>query len=288
METGTKAPDGSLCRAMTVTRAALVAFAFACALACDGGVNELSGSTSQPSGDPLPSKLGRDEAIALVRARSDMVGRVDRAEAKLLRWKELIDLVGQPGAINADPHASPHRIGTLGVGGDPEMRIVWAVAVAGQVWPQTRVPVSFGGPPAASYTPNPPYRWGLFVVDAARGGLLAVVEAGVDEPWPALFAKLPDHPSALSSSVPADPCASVRQLPDIWSPGRFPARTLTDVLTNLPQDFAWMHLVQDTVGVRSNPMQDPRVPRCRVDLVEIRGAYFARAYPGTTAPGSCP
>jgi hypothetical protein len=267
---------------MTLIRAAVVVVACACALACNGGPNALSGSTSQPSGDPLPTKLGRDEVIALVRARSDQVGHVDRAEAKLLTWKELTDLVGQPGVINADPNASPHRIGTLGLGGDPEMRIVWAVAVAGEVWPQMRVPVWFGGPPPASYTPNPPYRWGIFVVDAARGGLLAVVEAGVEEAWPALFAKLPDHPSALGSSVPPDPCASVRQLPDVWSPGRFPAHTLTDVMTNLQEDFAWMHLLQDVVGVRSNPMQDPRVPRCRVDLVEIRGAYFARAYPGTT------
>jgi hypothetical protein len=259
-----------------------ITLALVCVLGACSAPAGLSGASAAASGDPLPTKIGRDEAIALVRARSDQVGRVDRAEAKLLTWKEYADLAGPPGAIAADPKASPHKIGTLGLGGDPEMRIIWVVAVSGEVWPQMRVPVWFGGPPPASYTPNPPYRWGLFVIDAARGGLLATVDAGADEPWPPVFAKLPDHPSALGASAPVDPCVSARHLPDIANPSRFAARTLTDVMANLPQDLAWMRLVQDVAGVRSNPMQDPRVPRCRVDLVQIGGPYFARAYPGTT------
>jgi hypothetical protein len=265
---------------MDLVRGIAVALACAFALACNAPAAQ-SGAGAAPSGDPLPTKLGRDEAIALVRARSDQVGRIDRAEAKLLTWQEYLDLDPTPGAISADPKASPHRTGKFGLGGDPDKRIVWVVAVSGEVWPAARVPVSFGSP-SASFTPNPPYRWGIFAVDAARGGLLATLDAGVDGAWPSLFVTLPDHPASLGASAPADPCVSVRILPDVWAPGHFPARTLTEVVTNLQRDFAWQHLIQDMAGVRPNPNQDPRVPRCRVDLIEIRGVYFARAYPATT------
>src|SRR5438128_2574634 len=144
---------------MTLLRLTGLALACACALgACGNGPAALSGTSPQPGGAALPSLLRRDEAIAVVRARTEIVGRVDR---------------------------------------------------------------------------------------------------------PAI----------------ADPCASLLHIPDVANPSRFAARTLADLTVNLPRDLAWMRLLQDVAGVRPNPMQDPRVPRCRVDLLRIGTPQFARAYP---------
>jgi len=268
-------------------RAAL-AVACACALAaCAQGPSALGGS-APTAGDPLPTKLSRDAAIAVVRARDDQVGRVDRTEARLLTWKEYVDLAGPPGAVNADPKASPHLLGEIGIAGDPELRVVWAVAVSGEVWPQLRVPIFFGPLPHPSATPNPSYRWGLFLVDANAGGLIGAVDAGIDDSWPPLFAKLPDHPAALAAEAAADPCASLARLPDIASPSRFPARTLAELMANLPRDVEWMRTLQGVSGAWSGALWDPRVPRCRVDLIVIGTPYFARAYPAATGTWHVP
>ena len=268
---------------MTLLRLTGLALACACALgACGNGPAALSGTSPQPGGAALPSLLRRDEAIAVVRARTEIVGRVDRGEAKLLTWQEYLAFDASPGAINADPHGSPHRSGTFGFMGDADKRIVWIVALSGEVWPQMREPTFFGPPPHPSATPYTPYRWGLFVVDAARGGLAAIVDAGVDEPWPPLFAKLPDHPADVGAPAIADPCASLLHIPDVANPSQFAARTLADLTVNLPRDLAWMRLLQDVAAVRPNPMQDPRVPRCRVDLLRIGTPQFARAYPAAS------
>src|SRR3954464_6466648 len=171
---------------MSLIRVVTLALACVCALAaCAPRTPALIGSAPVTS-DPLPETLGRDAAMPLVRARDDQVGRVDRTEAKLLTWKEYVDIAGPPGAVSADPKASPHTLGAIGITGDPEMRIIWIVALSGEVWPQSRMPIFFGPEPHPSATPNPSYRWGLFLVDANAGGLIGAVDAGVDA-WPPLF-----------------------------------------------------------------------------------------------------
>jgi hypothetical protein len=139
---------------------------------------------------PLPSKLGRDEAIALVRHRIDIIGRIDRADAKLLTLDEYLRVAGPLRVRGGDPQATP--VATFEMGGD-RPRYVWAVAISGQVWPSGRVPVWFGGyTPPVSPTPHPPYRWAIFLVDAG-GGTPSIVDAGAGEAWPAVFANLPSH-----------------------------------------------------------------------------------------------
>ena len=138
---------------------------------------------------PLPSKLQRDDAIALIR-RLDTVGRVDRVDAKLMTFEEYVRIAGPVRTRMGDPQATP--LTGFGITGD-QRRPVWAVAISGQVWPQGRVPVVFGAGPAVSPTPNPPYRWGVFLIDAVRGQLMVIGDAGVGEAWPAIFAQLPNH-----------------------------------------------------------------------------------------------
>jgi len=50
----------------------------------------LAGATSTPDrgATPLPSTIQRDEAIAMVRALSEQVGRIDRIDAKLITLEE--------------------------------------------------------------------------------------------------------------------------------------------------------------------------------------------------------
>ena len=151
------------------------------------GCDQFAASYVDP---PLPSKIQRDDAIALVRTL-DIVGRVDRVDAKLMTFDEYVRIAGPVRTHGGDPQASP----TTGVGitGDPARRSVWAVALSGQVWPSGRVPVVFGGSPQSSPTPNPPYRWAIFLVDAVPGQLMVIADAGVGEAWPAVFANLPSH-----------------------------------------------------------------------------------------------
>jgi hypothetical protein len=123
---------------------------------------------------PLPSKLQRDDAIALVR-RLDIFGRVDRADAKLLTFEEYLRVAGPVRIRWSDPQATP--VATFEMGGDPP-RYVWAVAISGQVWPAGRE--------------HPPYRWAIFLVPAG-GGAPWISDAGAVEAWPSVFANLPSH-----------------------------------------------------------------------------------------------
>lgn len=260
-------------------RSLFTALACVCVLASCGTSQARSGATpAPPSLSPLPSTIQRNAAIDLVRARQDNVGRIDRIEARLLTLQEYYDVAGPLQVVAADPKASPHNVGTIGVTGDADKRMLWFVAVSGEVWPQGREPVFWGMPPYPTATPYRPYRWGLFVVDAARGAVMSMAGAGSDEDWPPVFAQLPDHPVALGVAAPVDPCAALLHIPDVPNVSRFPAKTLADLQLNLPQDFAWMRLVQQVSGVQPNPMQDPRVPRCRVDLLQLGAPYFARGF----------
>jgi hypothetical protein len=138
---------------------------------------------------PLPSRLQRDGAIAFVR-KLDVVGRVDRADAKLMMFEEYVRVAGPVRTHSGDPLA-PASVG-FGITGD-QQRSIWVVAISGQVWPNGRVPVFFGAAPSASPTPYPPYHWATFLVDAVPGQLMVIGDAGIAEGWPLFFAALPNH-----------------------------------------------------------------------------------------------
>jgi hypothetical protein len=157
-----------------------------------------SASSSVNAGlSALPTTIGRDAAIALVRGRPDNLGRVDRSDAKLLTLEEYLAIAGPFRSPQGDPKATP--IGGLGgFIGDPGKRYLWVVAISGEVWPVGRIPVRFGFPfTPPTPTPYPPYRWGLFMVEAVRADGFGVTAAGSDENWPAVFDKLPNHPASL-------------------------------------------------------------------------------------------
>lgn len=141
----------------------------------------------------------RNDAISLVKSLHENVGRIDRIEARLVTWDEYLRIMGNQQTLPGDPLATPSSSGVLGFTGDARRIYFWAVAVSGEVWPQFRMPISWGSP-ISNPTPYPPYRWGIFLVDAARGGLAAITAAGVGADWPAAFDQLPDH---VLATVPA-------------------------------------------------------------------------------------
>jgi hypothetical protein len=154
----------------------------------------------------VPSAISREQAIAVARARD--VGRVDRIEAKLMTYADYVQVAGRMQTPPGDPQASRVN-GVTGILGDPATRYVWVVAISGEVWPNGRTPIYWGGPPPVpDPTPYPPYRWGMFLVDAAAGQLMWISDAGVAESWPAAFDRLLDHPAASSAPAVASPLAS--------------------------------------------------------------------------------
>jgi len=173
------------------------AFALLVAASCgqtlSGG--SLGGATSTPDrGAPLPSTIQRDDAIAMIRALNEQVGRIDRIDAKLMTLEEYLRVAGPIRPHAGDPNDTS-MTGTTGIIGDPAKRFLWAVAVSGDVWPNNRIPMSWGHPLLTSPTPYPPYRWGIFLVEAVPARLFAVGDAGIAEAWPSEFDKLPNHPA---------------------------------------------------------------------------------------------
>jgi hypothetical protein len=82
------------------------------------------------------------------------------------------------------------------------------------------------------------------------------------------------------SPAPVDPCPGVDQaelVPGLTS--RFPAKTAADVLSWAPKDPYVRHSLEDMASVRPGPLGDPRVPRCRLDLLVLGKPAFVRAYP---------
>src|SRR5439155_22827749 len=82
----------------------LVSIAFlstACGQTFSGGSPGGGSSTPDPGATPLPSMIQRDEAIALVTSGNADVGRVDRADAKLMTFADYLRVAGpgrkQPG-----------------------------------------------------------------------------------------------------------------------------------------------------------------------------------------------
>lgn len=164
---------------------------------------------------PLPSAITRDEAIALVRGRTDQLGRIDRIDARLVTYEEYLRVAGPIHVPAGDPRATPDLNGVSGWAGDPATRYLWAVAVSGEVWPQYRVPTFFGRSPPVSPTPFPPYRWGIFLVDALQGRLAMIGGAGIAEDWPPVFARLPDHPAMAYAPASATPGVAPISVPKL-------------------------------------------------------------------------
>ena len=223
-------------------------------------LGESAGSSVNAGLAALPTTIGRDAAIALVRGRADDIGRVDRSDAKLLTLEEYLAIAGPVRSPQGDPKATP--IGGLGgFIGDPGKRYLWMVAISGEVWPVGRIPVRFGIPfTPPTPTPYPPYRWGLFMVDAVRAGGFGVTAAGSDESWPAVFDKLPNHPAS-----------------PYVSPSPTPA--LTPITVQLRSPEALSLILRRTTEIR------------RIDRIEMKlmtwGEYVAGA-PGVQTPASAP
>ena len=85
---------------------------------------------------------------------------------------------------------------------------------------------------------------------------------------------------AAPSPVPDDPCPAVAQteLPS-GQQTRFPAKTAADVLAWAPKDPYFRQSLERMASVGPGPIYDPRVPRCRIDLLVLGQPAFARAYP---------
>ena len=126
----------------------------------------------------------KDAAIAIVTApligaRSTKpvpIARIDRAEARLVRWTDIRSIVGPfqgpgPGPLSAEPQAP-----------------IWVVAVAGDLG------MTSGICRGLTACPSPaPIRWSVSFVDARTGAVRWTQSAGAGD-WPAFFDALPDQP----------------------------------------------------------------------------------------------
>jgi hypothetical protein len=88
--------------------------------------------------------------------------------------------------------------------------------------------------------------------------------------------------AVTSPSPSSDPCLSIPPQADLTFPTSFVAGTAADVLRNAPKDPAMRWYFYDIAGVRPGPLGDPRVPRCRLDLLQLGDPVFVRMYPATT------
>jgi hypothetical protein len=256
----------AFCDAVNMLRSAIAVGAIVVVLAVvvvshfAADLDESAGSSVNAGLAALPTTIGRDAAIALVRGRADDIGRVDRSDAKLLTLEEYLAIVGPARYPQGDPKATP--IGGLGgFIGDPGKRYLWVVAISGEVWPAGRIPVRFGVPfTPPTPTPYPPYRWGLFVVDAVGAAGWGVTAAGSDESWPTFFGKLPNHPAS-----------------PYVAPSPTPA--LTPLAVQLRSPMALSLILRRTTEVR------------RIDRIEMKlmtwGEYLAAA-PGVQRPANAP
>jgi hypothetical protein len=148
-------------------------------------------ATPDPALPALAATIDRDAAIATV-LRGAEVGRVDRIAAKLMTYAEYLAGAGAVRTHPGDP-AAPASTG-FGMTGNPAARVLWVVAVAGEVYPQGRMPAFFGGPSGPNATPYPPYRWATALIDSASGQLIVFGDAGIADSWPPTFDSLPSHP----------------------------------------------------------------------------------------------
>jgi len=235
----------------------LIALALLSATACgqtlSGGVT----STPDPGTTPLPSTIQRDEAIAVVIHGNNDVGRVDRTDAKLMTFADYLRVAGPVRSHGGDPQTTANT--RFGIIGDPSKRYVWAVAVSGEVWPNGREPIYWGGPPPGSPTPYPPYRWAIFLVESVPGRLMVIGDAGIAESWPSVFDKLPNH----------QPTAYV---PPIATP------RLTTLAARIQQAEATSEVMRMTAEVR-------RIDRLEAKLMTWH-EYVASGDPGAYKPAA--
>ena len=227
-----------------------------CGQTLSGGLFGGSSATPDPRASPLPSTIQRDDAIAIVRRLDQQVGRIDRIDAKLVTLDEYVRVAGPIRAHPGDPSVTAPN-GTTGIIGDPSKRYLWAVAVSGDVWPNMRLPISFGQPLTTSPTPYPPYRWGIFLVEAVPARLFGIGDAGIAEAWPSVFDKLPNHP--VTAYVPPSPTPR-----------------LTAIATKIQQPEATTAVMRSTAEVR-------RIDRIEAKLMTWR-EYLAGGDPGAQKP----
>jgi hypothetical protein len=120
--------------------------------------------------------------------------------------------------------------------------------------------------------------FGALLIDSARTPAGPAPESSPSVA-PVLAAPMPAVPGRAAATS-ADPCPAVDQIELVSGQvTRFPARTPADVLTWAPKDPYVRHSLEDMAGVRAGPIYDPRVPKCRVDLLVLGQPAFARAFP---------
>jgi hypothetical protein len=119
--------------------------------------------------------------------------------------------------------------------------------------------------------------FGALLLDSTRTPASLTPDGG-PSPSPAIA---PGGAGAVAASpAPVDPCPGVDQAELVsGQTTRFPARTMADVLTWAPKDPGVRHSLEDMASVRPGPISDPRVPRCRLDLLSLGKPAFVRAYP---------
>ncbi|MDP9280810.1 MAG: hypothetical protein M3P38_01795, partial [Chloroflexota bacterium] len=106
--------------------------------------------------------------------------------------------------------------------------------------------------------------FGVLLLDSTR------VPSAAPEGSPSVAPAVLVPVGAGASPVPADPCPAVDQAVLVGSQAtRFPAKTAVDVLTWAPKDPYVRHSLEDMAGVRLGPVYDPRVPKCRIDLLVL-------------------
>ncbi len=109
-------------------------------------------------------------------AKPGPITRIDRTEAKLVRWSDLKSIVGPfqgpgPGPLGAEPQAP-----------------IWVVAVAGDLGMTSGICGGRGACPSPA-----PIRWSVAFIDARTGVVRSTSTAGPGD-WPAFFDALPDRP----------------------------------------------------------------------------------------------
>jgi hypothetical protein len=119
--------------------------------------------------------------------------------------------------------------------------------------------------------------FGALLLDSTREPSSVAPESS---PSVAPAAVAPGAAGVTTSPATADPCPGVDQAELL--PGqttRFPAQTAAEVLTWAPKDPYVRHSLENMASVRPGPVFDPRVPRCRLDLLSLGKPAFVRAYP---------
>ncbi len=164
-----------------------------------------------------PDADARDAVIARVRGLSGEVLRVDRIEAKRVRWSDF-EAAARTGSVQADD------------------REVWIVAVAGEVRPQ--------------FARGQTFPWGIYVIDTKSDDVLGMT-AG-DGTWPPYFDGLRDLAAASPSASPPRVITEA----EAWEflRGALPAGTPLAVPTWLPSTIDRDHVeVSGVAGGSSDP-----------------------------------